>query len=96
MVEKNLNLSMLMKATAITSCYIGPQISPEQFIAEHFFLYLAKGTMNGYDGNKHYTLKAGECCIVRKNHLARYNKQKENDQFEKVIVIFDEVFLKKS
>ena len=85
---------MLMKADKITSCYIGPQISPEQFIAEHFFLYLAKGSMHGYDGNKSYTLKAGECCVVRKNHLARYNKQKEDGQFEKVIVILDEVFLR--
>ena len=49
--------------------------------------------MHGYDGNTHATLRSGECCMVRKNHLARYNKQKEDDQFEKVIVIFDEVFL---
>jgi AraC-like DNA-binding protein len=90
-----LHLNMLMKATKITSCYIGPQISPEQFIAEHFFLYLAKGTMHGYDGNKNYTLKSGECCFVRKNHLARYNKQKQDGEFEKVVVIFDEAFLKK-
>lgn len=83
-----------MKADKITSCYIGPAISPEQFIAEHFFLYLVKGTIQGYDGHQHYTLKAGESCIVRKNHLARYNKQKENEQFEKVVVILDEVFLK--
>ena len=83
-----------MKANKITSCYIGPQISPEQFIAEHFFLYLAKGTIHAYDGNKNYTLKPGECCIARKNHLSRYNKEKENDQFEKVIVIFEEAFLK--
>lgn len=84
-----------MRATEIKSCYIGPEISPEQFVAEHFFLYLAKGTMNGYDGNKHYTLKSGEYCIVRKNRLARYNKQKENDEFEKVVIVLDEVFLKK-
>ena len=83
-----------MTADKITSCYIGPKISPEQFIAEHFFLYLVEGTMHGYDGNKHYTLKPGESCIVRKNHLARYNKEKENDHFEKVIVIFDGDFLK--
>jgi AraC-like DNA-binding protein len=89
-----LHLIMLMKANKITSCYIGPQISPEQFISEHFFLYLAKGTMHGYDGNKNYTLKAGECCIVRKNCLVRYNKQKEDGQFGKVIVVFDEAFLK--
>jgi AraC-like DNA-binding protein len=78
----------------ITSCYIGPHISPEQFIAEHFFLYLAKGVMNGFDGHKHYSLKPGECCIVRKNQLVRYSKQKEDDQFEKVIVMFDEPFLR--
>jgi AraC-like DNA-binding protein len=83
-----------MQANQITSCYIGPKISPEHFIAEHFFLHLAKGTMNGFDGHQNYTLKSGEYCVVRKNHLARYNKQKENEEFEKVIVIFDEVFLK--
>lgn len=83
-----------MKANKITSCYIGPQISPEQFISEHFFLYLKKGSMYGYDGHKNYTLRAGESCIVRKNHLARYGKQKEDDSFEKVIVIFDQDFLR--
>lgn len=83
-----------MRATEIKSCYIGPEISPEQFIPEHFFLFLAKGTMHGYDGNKHHVLKSGEYCVVRKNHLARYNKQKENNEFEKVFIIFDEKFLK--
>jgi AraC-like DNA-binding protein len=84
-----------MKVTEIKSCYIGPEISPEQFIPEHFFLFLAKGTMHGYDGSTNYTLKSGEYCIVRKNRLVRYNKQKENDEFEKVVIIFDEAFLKK-
>lgn len=78
----------------IKSCYIGPEISPEQFIPEHFFLFLIKGALNGYDGSKNVTLNSGEYCIARKNHLARYNKQKENDEFEKVVVIFDEPFLK--
>jgi hypothetical protein len=36
---------MLEKADNIKSCYIGPEISPEEFIAEHFFLYIAKGKM---------------------------------------------------
>lgn len=85
---------MLNKADKITSCYIGPVISPEQFIAEHFFLYLVKGTIHGYDGNQYYVLRPGECCIVRKNHLARYNKEQEDGQFEKVIIILDEAFLK--
>lgn len=83
-----------MKAEKITSCYIGPQISPEQFIAEHFFLYLAKGIMHGYDGHQNHVLNSGECCIVRKNRLARYNKQKIDDKFEKVIIILDEAFLR--
>lgn len=83
-----------MKITEIKSCFVGPAVSPEQFIAEHFFIFLAKGTMNGYDGHKHYKLKAGECCMVRKNRLARYNKQRDNNEFEKVVFIFDEVFLR--
>jgi len=84
-----------MRVTQIKSCYIGPVISPEQFIAEHFFLYLTKGTMNGFDGNKLHVLKSGEYCLVRKNHLARYNKEIADNGFEKVIIIFDEPFLKK-
>jgi len=83
-----------MHFTEVKSCYIGPEISPEQFIAEHFFLYLVKGTMEGYDGHKKYKLAAGGYCIVCKNHLARYNKQKEDGAFEKVVIILDEAFLK--
>jgi AraC-like DNA-binding protein len=83
-----------MRFTAIKSCYLGPEISPEQFITEHFFLYLADGKIEGYDGHKKYEMKDGECCLVRKNHLARYNKQKVDGAFEKVVVIFDEAFLK--
>ncbi len=78
----------------MNSCYLGPEISPEQFIPEHLFLFLVKGTMNGYDGNVHYTLNAGEYCLVRKNRLARYNKVKGSNGFEKVAVLFDEIFLK--
>lgn len=83
-----------MHVTAIKSCYIGPEISPEEFIKEHFFLYLAKGKIEGYDGHRKYSMEEGDCCIVRKNHLARYNKQKNNGEFEKVVIILDEVFLK--
>jgi len=90
-----LHLNMFTKANKISSCYLGPQISPEQFIAEHFFLYLAKGAMHGYHGNKHYTLTSGQCCLVRKNQLARNSKEMGNEGFEKVVVVFDEAFLKK-
>ncbi|MCV9926560.1 AraC family transcriptional regulator [Flavobacterium sp. LS1R49] len=82
-----------MKISEIKSCYIGPEISPEQFIPEHFFLYLAVGEIEGHDGHKMHFLKAGDYCIVRKNHLAKYNKQKYNGKLEKVVVVFDEDFL---
>lgn len=83
-----------MRANEIKSCYIGPEISPEQFVPEHFFIFLAKGAIHGYDGSKHTTLRRGQYALVRKNRLARYNKERENGEFEKIVVIFDEVFLK--
>lgn len=83
-----------MKVNNIQSCVLGPEISPEEFIPEHYFLYLLKGSMEAYDGEKHYTIKPGDYCIARKNHLARYTKYKDNDQFEKIIITFDEPFLR--
>jgi AraC family transcriptional regulator, exoenzyme S synthesis regulatory protein ExsA len=84
-----------MNIADIKSCYIGPAISPEQFIPEHIFLFLAKGLINAYDGSSHYELKPGEYCLLRKNRLGRYSKQEEDGGFEKVVFIFDEPFLKK-
>src|ERR1035437_4938791 len=69
-------------------------ISPEQFIAEHTFAFIIKGVMHLYDGNKNYTLKSGECGLARKNRLARFMKEKENNELEKVFVFFDEKFLR--
>ncbi|WAC41615.1 helix-turn-helix domain-containing protein [Pedobacter sp. SL55] len=84
---------MEIKGIEITSCYIGPEISPEHFIPEHLFMFLAKGDVSGYDGHQKYTMKSGEYCLVRKNHLARYTKQEDNGAFDKVVVVFDEDFL---
>jgi AraC family transcriptional regulator, exoenzyme S synthesis regulatory protein ExsA len=75
--------------------YVGKEISPEQFISEHTFVYIIKGIMNIYDGNKQVILKSGDCYIARKNRLARYNKEKINNELEKVFVFFDEAFLKR-
>ncbi|MGS2741261.1 AraC family transcriptional regulator [Sinomicrobium sp. M5D2P17] len=83
-----------MKFNNIQSCHLGPEISPEQFIPEHFFLYLLKGSMIAYDGHKHYEMKEGDYCIARKNHLVRYTKKKVDGMFEKVIIAMDEPFLK--
>ena len=69
-------------------------ISPEQFIADHTFAYVIKGVMHLYDGNKIYTLRSGDCGLARKNRLARFKKEKENNELEKVFVFFDEKFLR--
>jgi AraC family transcriptional regulator, exoenzyme S synthesis regulatory protein ExsA len=74
--------------------YVGKEISPEQFIAEHTFVYVIKGIMNLYDGSKEITLRSGDCCIARKNRLARYSKGKVENELEKVFVFFDEALLK--
>jgi AraC-like DNA-binding protein len=78
----------------LTSCHMGPEISPEQFIPEHIFFYLAKGEVVGYDGHYKYAMKSGEYCLIRKNHLARYTKQQVNGGFEKIVIVFDEAFLR--
>lgn len=75
--------------------HIGKEISPEQFIAEHTLVYVIKGIMHIYDGTKKITLQSGDCCLGRKNRLARYNKEKTDDQIEKVFIFFDEDFLKR-
>ncbi|MEO6684444.1 MAG: AraC family transcriptional regulator [Dyadobacter sp.] len=84
-----------MKFNNIQSCHLGPEISPEQFIPEHFFLYLLKGSMKAFDGQKHYDMVPGDYCIARKNHLIRYTKYKEEGEFEKIIITLDEPFLKR-
>ncbi|MDX3914758.1 MAG: AraC family transcriptional regulator [Pseudosphingobacterium sp.] len=84
-----------MRVTNIQSCHLGPEISPEQFISDHFFLCLLRGSMVAYDGRKTYNLQPGDYCIARKNHLVRYTKYKDHDRFEKIIITFDEPFLRK-
>lgn len=84
-----------MRVHNIQSCHLGPEISPEQFISEHFFLYLLKGSMRAYDGNKQYEMVPGDFCIARKNHLVRYTKYKDDGAFEKIIITFDSSFLQK-
>jgi AraC-like DNA-binding protein len=82
-----------MKITAISQCYVSPAISVEQFIPEHFFLFLVKGSMMVYDGSKEYVIHAGDYGIGRRNHLAKYSKRPENGEFEKVVMMFDQDFL---
>jgi AraC-like DNA-binding protein len=83
-----------MRGTEISACYISPSISEEQFIPDHFFLYLVEGSMTVYDGSREYKIKAGDYGIARKNRLAKYSKQPDNEKFEKVVLLFDQEFLK--
>lgn len=83
-----------MESEIIHSCHLGPTLSPEQFIPEHFFFYLLKGTMSAYDREQAYHLNTGDCGLARKHHLARYLKRKVDNQFEKVAIVFDEPFLR--
>jgi len=82
-----------MKHSIIHSCTVGPVISEEQFIPEHFFLYLVTGSMLAYDGNREYKIKPGDYGLARRNHLAKYNKNTDNGRFEKIVIFFDQPFL---
>ena len=70
-------------------------ISPEQLVAHHTFAHVIQGAMHLYDGSRNFTLKSGESGLVRKNRFARYKKEKEDGQLEKVFVFFDEGFLRR-
>lgn len=78
----------------IYSCQMGPELSAEQIIPEHFFMYLLKGSMEAFNGSEEYYLSSGDYCIARKNHLVRYKKHQHEGAFEKIVIILDEPFLK--
>ena len=84
-----------MDKTGTNRHYIIDEISPEHFIPEHYFVYVSKGKVTGYDGSNYLELKSGECCIARKNRLARYYKTRVNNELEKTILTLDETFLRK-
>jgi AraC-like DNA-binding protein len=65
----------------------------EQFIPDHVFIYIVKGTIRVFDGNKSYTFSAGDACLARKNRLAKYELLDSEERFEPVIFCFDEPFL---
>lgn len=73
---------------------IDPEISQEHYIQEHSFMYVVKGIVRCYDGNKTYAFKGGDYCLAQKNRLGRYKKEKVDGELEKVFVFFDEQFLR--
>lgn len=67
-------------------------ILKEQFIPDHIFIYLVKGSLRIFDGNKHYVFKSGDAFFLRKNTLAKFELLE--DVFEPVAFCFEESFLK--
>jgi AraC family transcriptional regulator, exoenzyme S synthesis regulatory protein ExsA len=86
---------MEMDNKGILSCHLGPEISPEQFVRQSFFLYLLKGRMTAYDGETTHEVLPGDACLIRRNHLLRYTKKRNEGAFQKIVIILDEAFLKK-
>jgi AraC-like DNA-binding protein len=83
-----------MNADIMSNCFVSPSSSSEQFIPDHTFTYLVKGTIVAYDGTKEYTLNAGEGAIGQRNRLAKYMKQPDITGFRKIYISFDQEFLK--
>jgi AraC-like DNA-binding protein len=83
-----------MDSNKIQSCHLGPEISPEAFIQDHFFLHLLQGSMQVYDGRQDAVISPGDYYLARKNHLVRYIKHKDRGEFKKVVISLDEAFLK--
>lgn len=67
----------------------------EQFIPDNVFLYVIRGEIRFFDGSQSHTLKAGECGVARKNHLARFVVTDTGERFQPVLFCFDEPFLRR-
>lgn len=65
----------------------------EQFVPDHVFIYVVKGSISFFDGNKIDTLKTGGCGIARKNSLVKFMLPDNEETFNPVIFCFDEEFL---
>ncbi|MCX2479383.1 AraC family transcriptional regulator [Pedobacter sp. MC2016-15] len=66
----------------------------EQFIPDTIFLFVAKGTIQTYDGNKRSLFKRGDAVIAQKNRLAKYELSVNRDTFEPIVFCFEEDFLR--
>lgn len=69
-------------------------ILKEQFIPDNVFIYVAKGAIRIFDGNKSYIFKSGDALLARKNRLAKYELLESETPFEPIVFCFDEPFLK--
>ncbi|MFI2744272.1 helix-turn-helix domain-containing protein [Zhouia sp. PK063] len=65
----------------------------EQFVPDNVFIYVAKGAIRVFDGNKTYTYTKGDACLARKNRLAKYELLDSDEDFFPILFCFEEAFL---
>ncbi len=76
-------------------CHINPELSSEQFIPEHIFIYMKAGSIIINDRFKTYQINAGEFCFAKRNHLAKYMKNPDrNGKLDAISIVFKRDFLK--
>jgi AraC-like DNA-binding protein len=69
------------------------KILKEQFIPDNVFMYILRGEISFFDGNKSYTFRQGECGIGRKKCLAKYLISDSYETFEPILFCFDTPFV---
>lgn len=86
---------MVSSNNILYSCYVTRNLSNEQFIPEHIFLYQLSGSLLIYDANKEYIVKTGEFCLAKRNRLAKYIKlPPENGEYKTISISLTQKFLR--
>ncbi len=85
----------MISPNILYSCYVTRNLSNEQFISEHIFLYQFSGSLIINDAEKEYSVQTGEFCLARRNRLAKYIKfPPQNGEYKTMSVRLDQNFLK--
>ena len=85
----------MISPNILYSCYVTRNLSNEQFIPEHIFLYQFSGSLIINDAEKEYSVQTGEFCLARRNRLAKYIKiPPPNGEYKTISVRLDQTFLK--
>lgn len=85
----------MVSSNILYSCYVTRNLSNEQFIPEHIFLYQLSGSLTINDANKEYTIRTGEFCLAKRNRLAKYIKlPPQNGEYKTISVSLHQNFLR--
>ncbi|MBC7846933.1 MAG: helix-turn-helix transcriptional regulator [Flavobacterium sp.] len=85
----------MVSQNILYSCYVTRNLSNEQFIPEHIFLYQLSGSLTINDANREYKVATGEFCLAKRNHLARYVKEPPvGGEYKTISVSLSQVFLR--